>query len=144
MGKKDINYVWTDKKRTLFGWPLSFTRYYLTETKFITQRGFFSIDEDEIDLYKITDKKVKRPLFQRMFGCGSIIIFSRDADTPTKEVHCVKNVRAVSDQIDKYLNIMRDRYGIRGRDLMGYGGYGGHCDDDCEDGHDHDDDGDNY
>ena len=119
MGKKDINYIWTDKKRTLFGWPLSFTRYYLTETKFITQCGFFSIDEDEIDLYKITDKKIKRPFFQRMFGCGSIIIFSRDADTPTKEIHCVKNVRAVSDQIDKYLNVMRDKYGIRGRDFMG-------------------------
>ena len=123
MGKKDINYIWTDKKRTLFGWPLSFTRYYLTETKFITQCGFFNIDEDEIDLYKITDKKIKRPFFQRMFGCGSIVIYSRDADTPTKEIHCVKNVRAVSDQIDKFLNVMRDKYGIRGRDMINHDGF---------------------
>ncbi len=119
MKKSDINYIWTDKKRTLFGWSLSFTRYFLTETKFITRTGFFSIDEDEIDLYKITDKKVKYPFWQRLVGCGTIIIYSKDADTPSKEIHCVKHVRKVSDLIDKYINIMRDRYGIRGRDMMG-------------------------
>lgn len=119
MKKSDIPYIWTDKKRTLFGLPLSFTRYFLTETKFVTRTGFFSIDEDELDLYKITDKKVRYPFFQRLFRCGTIIIYSRDTDTPSKEVHCIKNVRKVSDLIDKHLNIMRDKYGIRGRDLMG-------------------------
>lgn len=118
MKKNAFDYVWTDKKRSLFGLPLTFTRYYLTETKFITRTGFFNIDEDEIDLYKITDKKVKYSFFQRLFNCGTIIIYSRDADTPSKEVHCVKNVRKVSELIDKYLNIMRDKYGIRGRDMM--------------------------
>ena len=118
MKKNAFDYVWTDKKRSLFGLPLTFTRYYLTETKFITRTGFLNIDEDEIDLYKITDKKVKYPFLQRLFNCGTIIIYSRDADTPSKEVHCVKNVRKVSELIDKYLNIMRDKYGIRGRDMM--------------------------
>lgn len=116
--KNDISYVWTDKKRTIFGLPLSFTRYYLTETKLVTRSGFLNIEEDEIDLYKITDKKVRLPMLQRMFGCGSIIIFSKDTDTPSKEFHCIKNPRQVSEMIDKYLNIMRDKYGIRGRDLM--------------------------
>ena len=81
MKKNAFDYVWTDKKRSLFGLPLTFTRYYLTESKFITRTGFLSIDEDEIDLYKITDKKVKYPFFQRLFNCGTIIIYSRDADT---------------------------------------------------------------
>ncbi len=118
MKKSDFDYVWTDKKRTLFGLPISFTRYFLTDTKFITRVGFLSIDEDEIDLYKITDKKVRFPFFQRLFKCGTIIIYSRDADTPSKEVHCIKNVRKVSELIDKHLNIMRDKYGIRGRDMI--------------------------
>lgn len=119
--KEEFSYIWTDKKRTLFGLPLSFTRYFLTETKFITRTGFLSIDEDEIDLYKITDKKVQLPLFQRMFKCGTIIIHSKDTDTPSKEVRSIKNPRKVSELIDKYLNIMRDKYGIRGRDLMDIG-----------------------
>lgn len=134
MKKDNIKYVWTDKKRTLFGLPISFTRYYLTETKFITRVGFLSITEDEIDLYKIIDKKIRFPFFQRLFNCGSIIIYSRDADTPSKDVHCVKNVRQVSELIDKYLTIMRDRYGIRGRDMIGA------HDHDChDDGYDYDD-----
>ncbi len=118
MKKNDISYVWTDKKRTIFGLPISFTRYFLTETKFITRTGLLSVDEDEIDLYKITDKKVRFPLFQRLFKCGSIVIYSKDTDTPSKEIHCIKNPRKVSELIDKYLTIMRDKYGIRGRDLM--------------------------
>ena len=30
----------------------------------------------------------------------------------------IREARQVSEMIDKYLNIMRDKYGIRGRDLM--------------------------
>lgn len=129
MSKHGIDYVWTDKKRTLFGLPLSFTRYYITETKFITRTGFFNISEDEIELYKIMDKKINYPFFQRMFGCGTIIIYSKDVDTPTKEVKSIKNVRKVSDMIDQYINQMRDKYGIRGRDMVG--SISGCCD--CDD-----------
>ncbi len=138
MRKNDFEYVWTDKKRSIFGLPLTFTRYFLTETKFITRTGFFNVDEDEIDLYKITDKKVRYPFFQRLVNCGTIIIYSRDADTPSKEVHCIKNVRKVSELIDKYLNIMRDKYGIRGRDMMSMHGHD-HCDE-IDDVHDQDGD----
>ena len=117
--KEEFDYIWTDKKRTLFGLPLSFTRYFLTETKFITRTGFLSIDEDEIDLYKITDKKLKIPFSQRLFKCGSIIIYSKDTDTSQKEVRSIKTPRKVSELIDRYVNAQRDKYGIRGRDMMG-------------------------
>lgn len=127
MKKNDIPYVWTDKKRTVFGLPLSFTRYFLTETKLITRKGFFNIEEDELEIYKIDDKKLNFPFWQRVFGCGTIIIYSRDRDTPVKEVKSVKNVRKVSDMIDQYLNDVRDKYGIRGRDLINCDG---HDDDD--------------
>ena len=148
MKREEFSYVWTDKKRTIFGLPISFTRYFLTETKFITRTGFLSIDEDEIDLYKITDKKVKFPFWQRIVKCGTIMIFSKDTDTPSKEVKCIKKPRQVSELIDKYLTIMRDKYGIRGRDLMNLnGGHCGHNDDydDCyDDCGDYDDTNDNY
>mgnify|MGYP000183488994 CR=1 FL=1 len=44
--------LWTDKKRTFLGLPLSFTRYYLTDHQLITRVGFLSIKEDEIELYQ--------------------------------------------------------------------------------------------
>lgn len=124
--KEQFEYIWTDKKRTLFGLPISFTRYFLTADKLITRKGFFTIVEDECDLYKITDKKLRLPFFQRLFKCGTVIVHVKDADTPIKELVSVKNPRMVLNLVDKYLNIQRDKYNIRGRDMMDV--HSGDCD----------------
>lgn len=120
--KDGIQYLWTDKKRPFLGLPLSFTRYYLTENRLITRVGFLTVVEDELDIYRITDKKLKLPLFQRIFGCGSIILYSKDVDTPEKEIRAVKNPREVSDLITALINEQRDRFSIRGRDMVGSAG----------------------
>lgn len=119
MAKEEIQYVWSDKKRTLFGLPLSFTRYFLTETKFITRKGFLSLEEDELELYKVVDKKMQLSFGQRLFGCGTIVLYVKDTDTPVKEVLSVKDPRRVAQLIDKYVDQQRDRFHIRGRDMMG-------------------------
>ncbi len=117
--KDGLEYLWTDKKRTLFGLPLSFTRYYLTDTRLITRVGFLTIHEDELDIYRIVDKKMTLPLWQRIFGCGTIVLFSKDVDTPEKEIHSIKCPRQVSDLLTACINEQRDRFRIRGRDLYG-------------------------
>lgn len=117
--KNEINYIWTDKKRTFLGLPISFTRYFLTEKKFIMRTGFLSITEEEIDLYKITDKKLTLSFGQRIFGCGSITIFSRDTDTPDTMIKSVKNPRKVLELLDRNIEMQRDKYRTRGRDLIG-------------------------
>ena len=94
--------LWTDKKRTFLGLPLSFTRYYLTDHQLITRVGFLSIKEDEIELYRIVDKRIEQTFFQRLFGCGTVIILSRDEDTPEKHL--------VADRWQRY-----DRCSICGR-----------------------------
>ena len=104
MAKIDYEHVWTDKKRTLFGLPLSFTRYILTEKKLITRKGLLSITEDEIELYRVIDKSLKLPLGQRMFGCGTVVINCRDTDTPVKEVVSVKNPREFMQVLEKYVD----------------------------------------
>lgn len=68
----------------------------------------------------MTDKKLMLPLKQRIFGCGTIILYVRDTDTPIKEIKSVKAPRKVLEQLDKYINIQRDRYRTRGRDMIGY------------------------
>lgn len=119
--KKDLfPYIWSDKKRTLFGLPLSFTRYFLTETKFITRKGFLSVEEDEFELYKVTDKKLVIPFTQRIFGCATIVLnVKNDVDTPVKEVKSIKNAREVLGLLDKQIDVNRDKYNIRGRDMYG-------------------------
>lgn len=117
--KKDIfEYVWTDKKRIL-GLPISFTRYFLTETKFITRTGFLSVQEDELELYRVLDKKLVLSAFNRMVGCGTIVMNVRDVDTPVKEIKSVKDPREVMKLLDKYIDMNRDKYNTRGRELYG-------------------------
>ena len=151
MSKKNnaYEYLWRDRKRSIFGLPWTFTVYFLTETKFITRTGFFNLDEDELDLYKVTDKKLQLPFWQRLVGCGTILLYVRDTDTPLKEIRCVKKPREVLAMIDKQIELQRDRYGTRGRDLYAVmGGMGvppmhfhndGADDCDCGDMHDHND-----
>ncbi|MCQ2416221.1 MAG: PH domain-containing protein [Oscillospiraceae bacterium] len=143
MAKNEIEYIWSGRKCGLFGLPWTFTRYFLTETKFITREGMLSLDEDELELYKVTDKKLVLPFWQRLFNCGTIILFVKDVDTPQKEIHCVKNPREVMKKIDKQIELQRDRWNTRGRDLMtitggalSSGHHHHHCDDDddnCDD-----------
>ena len=125
-GKRDkqIDYVWRDRKRTFLGLPFSFTRYYLTEDRLITRAGFFNVKEDEIELYRIVDKALQRPFAQRLFGCGTIVLFCKDADTPEKHIVSIKCPREVSDLIGSFISQHRDRYGIRGRDMVGAAGEG--------------------
>lgn len=132
MSKKDFEYVWTDKKRTIFGLPLSFTRYFLTETKFITRVGLFNLVEDELDLYTVKDKKLVLSFGNRIFKCGTIIMYVVDTDTPVKEIKSIKAPRKVLELLDKHINIQRDRYRTRGRDLIG-GGYDHYDCDNCHD-----------
>ena len=55
-------------------------------------------------------------------GCGTIILYSKDVDTPEKEICSVKNPRQVSDLITACINEQRDQFGIRGKDMVGPGG----------------------
>lgn len=95
--KKDLfDYIWTDKKERFSVCHCLFTRYFLTETKFITRKGFLSVEEDELELYKVTDKKLVMPFGQRIFGCATIVLHVRnDVDTPVKEIKSIKNARKV-------------------------------------------------
>lgn len=130
--KKNLgfDYVWTDKKRTFLGLPLSFTRYILTETKFITRVGFFTIREDEVDLYRVLDKSFVQTFGQRIFGCGTVLVTSTDRDTPKKEVKSIKRPREFMQLLEKYVDIQRTKYSTRGRDMIGFGL--SDCDCDCD------------
>ncbi|MBD5081428.1 MAG: PH domain-containing protein [Ruminococcaceae bacterium] len=124
--------LWSGKK-CICGLPISFTRYILTSTVLYTRVGFLSVKEDEIELYKIVDKVMEFPLGQRIVGCGTINLTSKDSDTPQKLLKAIKKPREVKRVLDEAVKVQRDKYLIRGRDMVGA----------ASDIHDHDDDNDN-
>lgn len=111
--------LWKDKKRTLFGLPFSFTTYLLTERKLIIRKGFFNIVEDEVELYRILDKALKVSVGQRIFGCGTVILNSKDVNCPVLLIKSIKKPREFMTLLEEHVDAQRDKYNTRGRDLIG-------------------------
>lgn len=110
--------IWTGKK-CILGMPISFTRYILTGSRLITRVGLFSLKEDEVELYRVFDKSVSLSFGQRIVGCGTIKLLAKDSDTPVKELKSVKKPREVKRALDEAIKDQRDRYLVRGRDMVG-------------------------
>lgn len=110
------NYLWSDKKRTLFGLPLSFTRYTLTSEKLLIKIGFLSTREEEIKLYRILDFTVRKTLFQRIFGVGDIELHTADRSTPVFVMKGIKNVESIKELISKKVEEVRVDRKVRVRE----------------------------
>ena len=111
------NVLWAGRK-CILGLPISFTRYILTDTILYTKVGFLSIKEDEIELYRIFDKKISFTLGQRIVGCGTITLMSKDIDSPEKKLISIRKPREVKKILDEVVKIERDKYLVRGRDMI--------------------------
>ena len=116
---KSLEIIWKDKKRPIFGLPLSFTRYKLTEEKLLINTGLLSIKEEEIQLYRIMDVTLKCSLLQRLFNVGTIHCCSGDKTTPEFDIKDVKNPSAVKELLSKNIEIQRDKKKIAGREYFG-------------------------
>ncbi len=99
------NIVWKERKRTLFGLPLSFTTYTLTDTILTIKTGFLTTKEEEVRLYRIMDLTLNRTLEERIFGLGTLHCCSADKSTPEFDIKRIKHPREVrtilSDLVEK-------------------------------------------
>lgn len=129
-----MNILWSDKKRWLFfGLPFTFTKYTCTPEKFIVESGLLSTKEEEVRLYRIMDLTLERSLFQRIFGLGTIICDTVDKSTPKLYIQNVKDARNVKEMLSEAIEEERVKKRVSSREYMA-------VDDDCDCGHDVDDD----
>ncbi len=110
--------LWAGRK-CIMGLPISFTRYIITDTAIYTKIGLFNVKEDEIELYRVFDKKMSFSFFQRIVNCGTITLMSKDTDTPAKVLKSVRHPREVKRILDEAVKVQRDKYYVRGRDMIG-------------------------
>ena len=115
----DLSIIWKDRKRPIFGLPLSFTKYKLTEEKILINTGILSIKEEEIQLYRIMDVTLKCSFWQRIFNVGTIHCCSGDKTTPEFDIKDVKNASYVKELLSKNIEIQRDKKRIAGREFFG-------------------------
>jgi len=123
------DYIWKDRKRTIFGLPLSFTVYKLTEEKLIVESGFLSKKEEEVRLYRIIDLTLNRPLGQRIFGLGTIHCCTGDKSTPEFDILKIKKSKWVKDTLSDLVEEQREAKRITAREFL----EGDDCDHDADD-----------
>lgn len=112
--------LWKDRKR-YFGLPLSFTRYSIRGIRFFLSKGFFSIEENELLLYRVLDIKYNRTLADRIFGVGTITLFTCDKTDSELKIIRVKHPDKVRDLISRLVEEERAKIRVRGKELYGVG-----------------------
>jgi uncharacterized membrane protein YdbT with pleckstrin-like domain len=76
-------------------------RYEMTPERFIYHHGILLRQQDEIELRRIRDFRVLRPIMSRSLGLGTIHILSRDATNPDLFIGPFVDARAVQERIRK-------------------------------------------
>ena len=121
---------WQDRKRTIFGLPWSFTRYKLTDDKLIVSTGIFSINEEEIRLYRIMDVTLKRSFGERLWGLGTIHICSSDKTTPELDIKRVRQSSDVKEMLSDMVEAARKKNRVSAREFMAADDMGDDMDED--------------
>ena len=115
---ENLNIIWKDRKRPIFGLPLSFTVYKMTEEKLLINTGILSLREEEIQLYRIMDVTLKCSLLQRIFGVGTIHCCSGDKTTPEFDIKDIKKPSEIKELLSKNIELQRDKKRISGREFL--------------------------
>ena len=113
-----LNIIWKDRKRPIFGLPLSFTKYILLEDKLLIDTGLLSTKQEEVKLYRIMDVTLKRSFIQKIFGVGTIHCCSADKTTPEFDIVDIKKAFEVKEKISKMAEEQRDKKRITGREVF--------------------------
>lgn len=112
------NFVWQDRKRIIFGLPFTFTTYHLTPEKLLIRSGILNTQEEEIRLYRIMDVTLRRSLWERLFGLGTIHCCSADKSTPEFDIRWIPHSADVKEQLSNMIETERENKRVSSREFM--------------------------
>lgn len=110
--------IWVDKKRHL-GLPISFTKYTLTDERLYLESGFLNLKESELLLYRVKDIGLTRTLWQRIFGVGTIHVYSSDTTDEHLDIVNVKKAKDVKDLISSKVEESKKNRRIGTTEIIG-------------------------
>ncbi len=108
--------IWKDRKR-YFGLPWSFTRYRLVKNgddwyKIFSNIGLLSTIADEVNLYRIRDISLYQSLGDKIFGTGSITLYSNDERQPEFRLKHIAKPYLVRDMLSSEIEEQRRLNGV--------------------------------
>ena len=109
--------IWQDRKRHL-GLPISFTKYQLSTDRLFITTGFLNTTENEVRLYRISDVSLTRSLFQKLFGVGTIKVYSSDKSLHDFYIVNVSHSDHVKELLSQQVEEERKRNRVYTRENM--------------------------
>ena len=110
--------LWSDRKRIVFGLPWTFTKYALTKEKLLVETGIFNKDEEEIRLYRIVDLTLKRSLWERLFGVGTIHCCTADKTAAELDIKWIKDSANVKELLSDLVEQERMEKRVSSREFF--------------------------
>lgn len=114
----DPSQLWRDRKRIL-GLPITFTVYTLKNSRLYLKEGFFNTKENEMLLYRILDIKMTKTLWNKLFGVGSLTLFTVDETHREFVIQNIKKPQEVRDLLSAEIEKEREKLKLRGREIYG-------------------------
>ncbi len=110
--------LWKDRKR-YFGLPISFTRYEFDSDRLTCRIGLFRTTTDEVLLYRILDIKMTQTLWQKLFGVGSIMLYTADQSHSQFPLINIKHPERIRRGLSDLVEKERMEKRLLGRELFG-------------------------
>ncbi len=115
--------LWKDRKHWMW-FPFSFTRYSVTREHLNLDVGFFKTTYDETLLYRIVDVRLIRTFLQKIFGTGTVQVFSRVDTQKMIELKNIKHPKQVKQLISQLVEAVRNEKKVVGKEFYGIMGGG--------------------
>ncbi|MBP3729593.1 MAG: PH domain-containing protein [Lachnospiraceae bacterium] len=107
--EKQRGIIWKDRKRNRLGLPWTFTLYMLDKDRLHVKRGLITTKEDEVKLFRIVDVSLKRSLWQKLLGLGTVHLDSSDSAMQAFEIGNPKHPKEPRDMLSKLIDESRLR-----------------------------------
>lgn len=82
-------------------------------------KGLLTSTQDDLLLFRVMDVSIKRTLFQKMAGLGTLLIRSSDKTNPVLEIRNIKHCVVFKTALDERVENERLRMRFRSGELMG-------------------------
>jgi len=89
------------------------TSYRLTTERIVMATGILTRRYEQVELFRLRDIGVSKPLGMRLFGLGSVDVFSRDITMPECRLHAIRSPVRVADLVRACAERAKDARGVR-------------------------------
>lgn len=93
------------------------TRYRLTTDRVRIEAGVLNSAADDLELYRVRDYRVERPLGLRLFGLGNITLMTADKTDPVLTLRAIRGPAEVCDKLRDAVEDCRLRKNVREIDV---------------------------